>query len=108
MIDISREPSGLLIVSKSAGENETVGAGFVPGNYNPAVVDEIVRVSNEDAFATAKALGKQEGILAGISSGAIVWAALQVAQKLGEGKTVVTIVCDSGERYISTKLFAEE
>ncbi len=84
-----------------------IGAGFVPANYDRAVVDEVVRVKNEDAFATAKALARQEGILAGISSGAIVWAALQVAGVLGVGKTVVTFVCDTGERYISTKLFTE-
>lgn len=84
-----------------------IGAGFVPANYDGSIVDEVIRVKNEDAFATAKGLARQEGILAGISSGAIVWAALQVATKLGPGKTVVTFVCDSGERYISTKLFTE-
>jgi len=84
-----------------------IGAGFVPANYDGSIVDEVVRVKNEDAFATAKGLARQEGILAGISSGAIVWAALQVAARLGVGKTVVTFVCDTGERYISTKLFTE-
>ena len=84
-----------------------IGAGFIPANYDSSIVDEIVKVRNEDAFATAKGLARQEGILAGISSGAIVWAALQVAARLGTGKTVVTFVCDTGERYISTKLFTE-
>ena len=84
-----------------------IGAGFVPVNYDGSIVDEVIRVKNEDAFATAKGLARQEGILAGISSGAIVWAALQVAARLGVGKTVVTFVCDTGERYISTKLFTE-
>ena len=84
-----------------------IGAGFVPANYDGSIVDEIVRVKNEDALSTAKSLAKQEGILAGISSGAIVWAALHVAAKLGPGKTVVTFVCDTGERYISTRLFTE-
>jgi cysteine synthase A len=84
-----------------------IGAGFVPKNYDPSVVDEIIQVKNEDAFETSKRLAKEEGILAGISSGAIVWAALQVARKLGSGKTVVTTVCDTGERYLSTKLFTE-
>ena len=81
-----------------------IGAGFVPKNYDPSVVDEIIRVKNEDAFATARGLAQKEGILAGISSGAIVWAALQVARWLGPGKTVVTFVCDTGERYLSTNL----
>ena len=84
-----------------------IGAGFVPRNYDSTVVDEIIKVKNEDAFTISKRLAKEEGLLAGISSGAIVWAALQVAQKLGKGKTVVTTVCDTGERYLSTKLFAE-
>lgn len=84
-----------------------IGAGFIPANYDGSIVDEIIKVKNEDAFATAKGLARQEGILAGISSGAIVWAALQVAARLGVGKTVVTFVCDTGERYISTKLFTE-
>jgi len=81
-----------------------IGAGFIPKNYDPAVVDEVIRVKKEDAFATAKRLAKEEGILAGISSGAIIWAALQVAKRLGKGKTVVTFVCDTGERYLSTPL----
>ena len=81
-----------------------LGAGFVPDNYDPAVVDEIIRVKNADAVSTARALARQEGILAGISSGAIIWAALQVARRLGKDKTVVTIVCDTGERYLSTIL----
>lgn len=84
-----------------------IGAGFVPKNYDARVVDGIVQVSNEDALSTAKSLARMEGILAGISSGAIVWAGLQVAAKLGKGKTAVTFVCDTGERYLSTKLFTE-
>lgn len=85
-----------------------IGAGFVPDNYDQTVVDEVIQVKNEDALDIARRLAREEGILAGISSGAIVWAALQVAQRLGQGKTVVTFVCDTGERYLSTKLFAEE
>jgi cysteine synthase A len=69
------------------------------------VVDRIVRVTNDDAFATARRLAREEGILAGISSGANVWAALKVARELGKGKTIVVIVCDTGERYLSTALF---
>jgi cysteine synthase A len=81
-----------------------IGAGFVPDNYDASVVDEVIKVKNEDAIATARKLARQEGILAGISSGAIVWSALQVAKRLGPGKTVVTLVCDTGERYLSTAL----
>jgi cysteine synthase A len=84
-----------------------IGAGFVPKNYDVSVVDRVIRVKNENAFATSQALARQEGILAGISSGAIIWAALQVADELGKGKVVVTTVCDTGERYLSTKLFTE-
>lgn len=84
-----------------------IGAGFIPDNYDKNVVDEVVQVPTDDAFETARALARKEGILAGTSSGAIVWAALQVAKRLGPGKTVVTFVCDTGERYLSTKLFEE-
>ncbi len=77
----------------------------MPGNYDSSVVDGIIRVNGDDALATARRLAKVEGILGGISSGANVWAALQVARRLGAGKHVVTFVCDTGERYISTALF---
>lgn len=81
-----------------------IGAGFIPDNYSADIVDEIIRVKSEDAFETAKQLAKNEGILAGISSGANVFAAIQVASKLGNGKTVVTIINDTGERYLSAFL----
>jgi cysteine synthase A len=84
-----------------------IGAGFVPDIYNPQVVDEIISVSNEDAIATAKNLAKEEGILAGISAGANLFAAISVAQKAGEGKLVLVVIPDTGERYLSTDLFAE-
>jgi cysteine synthase len=84
-----------------------IGTGFIPKNYDPSVVDDVIRVKNEDAFDTSRRLAREEGILAGISSGAIVWAALQVAKQFGSGKTIVTFVCDTGERYLSTKLFTE-
>jgi cysteine synthase A len=84
-----------------------IGAGFVPDNYNPEIVDEIIQVKNEDAFETARKLAKLEGILGGISSGANVWAACQVAAKLGKGKNIVTVICDTGERYLSTPLVQE-
>ncbi|MCK4372854.1 MAG: cysteine synthase A [candidate division Zixibacteria bacterium] len=82
-----------------------IGAGFVPDNYDAGIVDDIIRVRNEDALETSRRMAAREGMLVGISSGAIVWAALQVAAGLGEGKTVVTIVPDTGERYLSTALF---
>lgn len=84
-----------------------IGAGFIPDNYDKAVVDQVIQVSGDVAFETSQKLAKQEGILSGISSGAILWAALQVAEELGKGKTVVSVVCDTGERYISTSLFGE-
>ena len=82
-----------------------IGAGFIPKNYHGDVVDEIIQVKAEDSILTAKELAKKDGIVAGISSGANVWTALQVAKDLGSGKTVVTIICDTGERYLSTLLF---
>jgi cysteine synthase A len=81
-----------------------MGAGFVPDNYNPDIVDNIIRVTNEDAIQTARQLAKEEGILAGISSGANIWAACRVASELAPGKNIVTIICDTGERYLTTDL----
>ena len=83
-----------------------IGAGFVPDILNMSVIDEILTVSKEDAFAMARRLAREEGILAGISAGANVWAAVQVARKPeNEGKVIVTVICDTGERYLSTPLF---
>jgi cysteine synthase A len=82
-----------------------IGAGFVPKVLNRSIIDEIVRVTNEDAIETARALALTEGILAGISSGAAVWAALKIAARPeSQGKTIVVILPDSGERYLSTQL----
>jgi cysteine synthase A len=84
-----------------------IGAGFVPKTYNPAVVDEIIPVSNDDAIRTSRELAKQEGLLVGISSGAAAYAAVQIAKRPGnEGKNIVVILPDTGERYLSTVLFA--
>jgi cysteine synthase A len=81
------------------------GAGFVPKNLNLQIVDDVVTVANEDAFATARRLAAEEGILAGISTGANVWAAMQVAKRPeNKGKLIVTIGCSTGERYLSTPL----
>ena len=86
-----------------------IGAGFVPGVYNPKIVDEIIQVKHTDAGITAKAAAKKEGILVGISSGAALWAALEVAKRPeAAGKTIVVVLPDTGERYLSTWLFQEE
>ena len=85
-----------------------IGAGFVPDVLNTGIFDEIVTVSNEDAFATGKLVGRNEGILVGISSGAAVWAAIkQAKQEENEGKTIVVLLPDTGDRYLSTPLFAD-
>jgi cysteine synthase A len=82
-----------------------IGAGFIPKILNRSVIDEIIRVTNEDAFATAKRLAREEGVLVGISSGAAAWAALQIAARPeNKGKVIVTMLPDSGERYLSTPL----
>ncbi|MFC2154478.1 cysteine synthase A [Candidatus Altiarchaeota archaeon] len=84
-----------------------IGAGFIPDILQKDLIDEVIKVSNEDAFATSESLALEEGILVGISAGANTWAALQVAKKLGKGKKVVVILPDTGERYLSTALFEE-
>lgn len=83
-----------------------IGAGFIPEVLNRTIIDQLIPVSNEDAFDAARRLAREEGILVGISSGAAVSAALQVAGNLGEGKNVVVIAPDTGERYLSTELFS--
>lgn len=86
-----------------------IGAGFVPGVMEMDLVDEVITASYEDAVETARRLGKEEGILGGISAGANVWAALQVAaREENRGKLIVTVICDTGERYLSTPLFGEQ
>jgi cysteine synthase A len=85
-----------------------IGGGFIPGNLDTSLYDEVVRVTNEDAIATARRLAREEAIFAGISSGSITWAALQVASRPeNAGKTVVSIICDFGERYLSNPVYAE-
>jgi cysteine synthase A len=84
-----------------------IGAGFIPKNYDGRIVDDVIQVSNDNAFKMARELARQEGILAGASSGANLWAAIKVARELGKGKTVVAIIPDTGERYLSTALFGD-
>jgi cysteine synthase len=84
---------------------EGIGNNFVPETFDPAVCDEVIAVTDEDAFATVKQLAAQEGVLAGSSGGAAAFAALQVARRLGAGKRVATIIPDSAERYLSKKIF---
>ncbi|OGX12431.1 MAG: cysteine synthase A [Omnitrophica bacterium RIFOXYB12_FULL_50_7] len=85
-----------------------IGAGFVPGILNTKIYSEIIKVRHEDAGAVTRQLAREEGILGGISSGANVWAALEVAKRPeSKGKTIVTVICDTGERYLSTWLFQE-
>lgn len=85
-----------------------IGAGFVPKVLNTGLIDQIISVQGDDAVPTARELASRHGVLVGISSGAAVWAALQVARDLGPGKRVVTVAPDSGERYLSTPLYATE
>jgi len=85
-----------------------IGAGFIPEILDPSVYDEIIPVPTEDAYATSRLVARKEGILGGISSGAAMFGALQVAKRLGQGKRIVTIVPSNGERYLSTPLYAYE
>jgi cysteine synthase A len=85
-----------------------IGAGFVPDILDESVYDEIITVTDDDAAACTRRLARDEGILVGISSGANCHAALQMARRLGPGKTVVTVFCDTGERYLTTDVFGAE
>ena len=108
---VAVEPAASPVLSggqKGPHPIQGIGAGFVPKNFHPDVVDEIVTVANEDAFAIARRLGREEGLLVGISSGAATWAALQVAKRPEHtGKRVVVIIPSFGERYLSTALYAD-
>jgi cysteine synthase A len=108
---VAVEPATSPVLSGGeAGPNKIqgIGAGFVPRNYDPTVVDQVVAVEYGDSVDMARRLGREEGIFCGISSGAITWAAREVAKELGEGKRVVSIICDFGERYLSHELFAAQ
>ena len=105
------EPEASAILSggtPSPHKIQGIGAGFVPAILDTSCYGEVIKVSNEDAIATARMLAKKEGLLVGISSGANVYAAMQVAKRPEfQGKTIATILCDTGERYLSTELFSE-
>ena len=108
---VAVEPAASPVLSKGvAGSHKIqgIGAGFVPDVLDTKVYDEIIPVENEDAFATGKLIGKKEGVLVGISSGAAVWAAIQLAKRPeNKGKTIVALLPDTGDRYLSTPLFAD-
>lgn len=108
---VAVEPATSAVLSTGvAGPHKIqgIGAGFVPDVLDTKIYDEIIPVANEDAFATGKLIGKSEGVLVGISSGAAVWAAIELAKKPeNEGKTIVVLLPDTGDRYLSTPLFAD-
>ena len=108
---VAVEPASSPVLSKgTTGSHKIqgIGAGFVPDVLNTSVYDEIIAVENDDAFVTGKLIGKKEGVLVGISSGAAVWAAIQLAKRPeNKGKTIVALLPDTGDRYLSTPLFAD-
>ena len=108
---VAVEPASSPVLSKGVSGShkiQGIGAGFVPEVLNTAVYDEIIAVENEDAFAAGRLVGRKEGVLVGISSGAAVWAAVQLAKREeNRGKTIVVLLPDTGDRYLSTPMFAE-
>lgn len=108
---VAVEPATSPVLSKGeAGPHKIqgIGAGFVPDTLDTAIYDEIIAVENDDAFATGRAFARQEGVLVGISSGAALWAAKELAKRPeNEGKTIVALLPDTGDRYLSTPLFSE-
>ena len=108
---VAVEPAGSPVLSKGtpgAHKIQGIGAGFVPDVLDTKIYDEIIPVENDDAFVTGKKIGKAEGVLVGISSGAAVWAAIQLAKRPeNKGKTIVALLPDTGDRYLSTPLFAD-
>ena len=109
---VAVEPASSAVLSTGkAGPHKIqgIGAGFVPDVLNTRIYDEIIPVTNEDAFAAGRLVGRKEGVLVGISSGAAVWAAIQLAKRPeNRGKNIVVLLPDTGDRYLSTPLFAEK
>lgn len=107
VLAVAVETQGSVLGGGPPGKHkvEGIGASFVPKNFDRSVCDEILMVNDDDAFATVSELAKQEGVLSGSSGGAAVFAALQIAKRLGAGKRVVTVIPDSAERYLSKKIF---
>ena len=108
---VAVEPESSPVLSKGvsgAHKIQGIGAGFVPDVLDTKIYDEIITVENDDAFATGRLIGKHEGVLVGISSGAAVWAAIELAKRPeNKGKTIVALLPDTGDRYLSTPLFAD-
>ena len=108
---VAVEPSASPVLSRGvagAHKIQGIGAGFVPDNLNTKIYDEVLSVSNEDAFAYGRRIGREEGVLVGISSGAAIRAAVELAKRPeNKGKTIVALLPDTGERYLSTPMFAE-
>ncbi len=108
---VAVEPASSPVLSQGhagAHKIQGIGAGFVPDVLDTKIYDEIIAVENDDAFATGKLIGKREGVLVGISSGAAVWAAIELAKRPeNKGKTIVALLPDTGDRYLSTPLFAD-
>lgn len=108
---VAVEPASSPVLSEGVSgphKIQGIGAGFVPETLNTGIYDEIIKVTNEDAFATGKAIARSEGVLVGISSGAAVWAATELAKRPeNKGKTIVALLPDTGERYLSTPMFAD-
>ncbi|EJU35268.1 cysteine synthase A [Slackia sp. CM382] len=108
---VAVEPASSPVLSEGTSGShkiQGIGAGFVPDVLDTSVYDEVVKVENDDAFETGREIGRLEGVLVGISSGAAVWAAVELAKRSeNEGKTIVALLPDTGERYLSTPLFAE-
>ncbi|HXY16219.1 MAG TPA: cysteine synthase A [Terriglobales bacterium] len=107
VLAIAVEPQGSVLGGGKAGKHKVEGIGnsFIPKNFDPSVCDEVITVSDADAFATVKQLAAREGVLGGSSAGANVFAALKVAARLGKGKRVATMIPDSAERYLSKRIF---
>jgi cysteine synthase A len=109
VLTVAVETQGSILQGGEPGHHkvEGIGVSFIPANFDRSVTDRIIMVSDDDAFATVRRLAREEGVLAGSSSGANVFAAVQIADELGPGKRVVTVVPDSAERYLSKGILGE-